>query len=193
MRLFDALYYYVVAPEEGMQKLKILPKPVLGSMFVVLIALFSHIIANTILNPVGSSYIAISVTFGLMLQFLIYLFAWLSFSAILHFISGLYRGDGKARDLFVLFGFSLLPFVLLPAGALIARSLGVFLYVLLYLCVLFLLLRFNILALKHVYRFSTNRAFIIWIMPFVFGFILLFAISSVGIIAIVMAIVSSMA
>lgn len=182
MDITEILYEVLVTPKEGIQKLRSLNKGWLISIIIVLVSIFSQTLAGFILNPPTLGSLIVFLIFGLLAEFILVLICWMLMTAMFHFLASWTRvTTTSARELFTLLGWGFLPFTLLPAGAILARtfgSIGYSAYIIFYLIILFWLVRLQVLGIKELYMFSNEKAFLIYIAPAiilsVLGIMLLF-------------------
>ena len=169
MQITDVLYEILLTPREGMQKLRALNRSWFISLFIVLAAVFSQTLAGFILKPPDSDSLLFFLTFGLLGEFIVVVAGWMFITAIFHFLASWSRGTAtSARELFVLLGWSFLPFTLLPAGAILARafgSIGYSVYIIFYLVILVWFVRLQVLAIKELYTLSGEKAFLVYLAP----------------------------
>jgi hypothetical protein len=196
MEITELLYDFLVAPREGIEKLRSIhrEKDWLIALLIVAVAIFSQTLANFIIKPPASNSLLFFLTFGLLGALILVVIAWMFMTALFHFVASWRESKAAARELFILLGWSFLPLTLLPAAAILSKAFGgagYTIYIIFYLFVLGWLIRLQVLSIRELYTISGEKALLIYITPAIILSVLMVILFTVSIVLVVFLIASS--
>lgn len=193
MEIIEFLYDYILDTEQGMRKLLTMRRCLLISLIIAVAAIFAHSLATLIADTNLQKFSSLLLSIGLVTKILTFAIVWIIITSLFHFVCSWQKLDGNILYLFILLGTTLLPFVFLPSGAIIARALGLsgyFLYFLFYLFLLGWSLKLQLQALKIVYNVPLKKAFLIYLTPFI-TLTVLGTILSISLILLIVSLIAS--
>ncbi len=176
MERLEVLAKIITDPEQGLNELLILNKPLWFSFLTVIISLFCQSIAVLLVENYGSTQVTSMLTIGYLSKLFAFVVFWIIMTSLFHFIASWHKTEGSINNLFILFGVSLLPLIFLPAGAILSRGLGAgshFIYLFIYMVIIIWILFLQVKSLKLIYHLQTGKAISVYIIPFISTFFLL--------------------
>lgn len=104
--------------------------------------------------------------FTVLLQVIFGPLYFLLLVAVLHFVSALFGGNGRASSLGAVTGYAYLPYLLVALGGLLDRYIMLNITLILTIGAFLWSLMLRIAGLKEVYGFSWGRSVLVYFMPF---------------------------
>lgn len=169
-------YTLIVNPGQGFGRI-IEQRPWILMVFIFILARLSATVGRLLLFPAYPA--RVGVEFFLITDLLLWFFLWVLGVGMMHLFAELWGNQGRAINLFLVWGFVFLPLIFISPIVIVIRavqSVGMWGWVLLFLLSLGWLIGMGISALKNVYSCSGKGAFLILISPILFiGVLFIFA------------------
>jgi hypothetical protein len=193
MELAEVISEIIIDPERGLNEVLVSRKPLLLAIGIAIAGLFCQIVSAMLLESYAPDQIAGMFIARFLASVFSFAVFWFVLTAIFHFIATWHQTEGSSHHLFVLFGSSLVPLIFMPVAALLAKSLGSgghFVFFLFSATIFIWVLSLQVKSLKLIYHWQTGKAILVYIMPFVSTFVLLF-ISTIMLIVLAFALFAS--
>ncbi len=175
METIEIFYDLIIDTKNNIKNLLEVKHPILISLIILFISIFCQTLGSVISKVDSVENVNILLTFGLLVKVIIHILLWIILTSIFHFMSALKKHEGNIIHFFIILGISFLPFIFLPAGAIISQVLtpnSNALYYIFYLILFFWSFRLQLQSLELTYNFSLKEAFFLYITPFLFIFII---------------------
>lgn len=187
------VYELLVKPRVGIRAAA--QKHSLGlAVFIVFISSASGTVANALVFSQDPTLALISLSSGLIFRILSVFVGLFLLACILHFVAEGLNGEGRVSLLFIALGCSLLPGILISPLSLIAAAIGPFplrvgFYLISEMVIFLWMVTLQIMAVKEVYRLSSGRAILTYLIPQIAVLLLLFILSILFFSALIMAVI----
>lgn len=177
--LANIFYNYFASPRKTVREI-IVTSPLSYSLLVFSFSLFAHTLSLLVLLNLSGGFAAKFLMFGFPLRWLLSLVVWIISAAVFNLGAEILGGKGRAENLFILIGYSLLPLNLALPLAFLARffySHHLPIYVLGMVFIWGMIIYTQIQGIRQIYRFDFGRAIFTWITPLlIIGVVFLLAI-----------------